>query len=103
MPRLQVQYVSATSIGIFEQTTAHYGEIWYELDGRHAVSRVTTAEGVLDSIFSLAGVSPSGEGDEPVFRGYPLAVPPKGAAAVFYGIWPAFVIAGAVLVRRQIS
>ena len=25
---------SATSIGLFEQTSPHYGEIWYELDGR---------------------------------------------------------------------
>ena len=34
MPRVQVHYVSATSIGLFEQTSAHYGEIWYELGGR---------------------------------------------------------------------
>ena len=36
MPRLQVQYVSATSIGLFEQTSPHYGEIWYELGGRRS-------------------------------------------------------------------
>src|SRR5205823_6359820 len=39
LPRLQVDYVSATSIGLFEQTSAHYGEIWYELGGRKAMSR----------------------------------------------------------------
>ena len=84
MPKLQVQYVSATSIGLFEQTSPHYGEIWYELDGRKAMSRVTTAEGVLEAIYELAGVTPPVESDAAMFRGHPLAVPPKGAATVFY-------------------
>src|SRR5262249_20921877 len=34
MPNLQVRYVSSTSIGLFEQTSAHYGEIWYDLGQR---------------------------------------------------------------------
>jgi ABC-2 type transport system permease protein len=107
MPNLQVQYISATSIGLFEQTSAHYGEIWYELGGRKTMSRLTTAEGVLETIYALAGVEPSGEnagnGDrsERVFRGHPLAVSPKGAATVFYGVWPALVVAGGFLVRRR--
>jgi ABC-type transport system involved in multi-copper enzyme maturation permease subunit len=99
MPTLQVDYVSSTSIGLFEQTSSQYGEIWYDLGGRKAMSRTTTAEGVLETIYSLAGVTPPVESDS-VFRGHPLAVPPKGAAAVFYGIWPAVVVAGALLVRR---
>jgi hypothetical protein len=49
-----VRYVSATSIGLFEQTNAHYGEIQYELGGRTAVSRSTTAEAVLETIFGPA-------------------------------------------------
>ncbi len=28
------------SVGLFEQTADHYGEIWYEFDGRTAMSRV---------------------------------------------------------------
>src|SRR6266571_5150560 len=100
LPRVQVQYVSATSIGLFEQNTPHYGEIWYELGGRREMSRVTTAEGVLETIYTLAGVKPPLENEDAIFRGHPLAVPPKGAAAVFYGIWPALVVAGAVLVAR---
>src|SRR4030095_10208704 len=51
MPRVQVEYVSATSTGLFEQTAPHYGEIWYELGGRRKMSRVTTAEGVLETIY----------------------------------------------------
>jgi ABC-2 type transport system permease protein len=101
MPRVQVEYVSATSTGLFEQTAPHYGEIWYELGGRRAMSRLTTAEGVLETIYSLAGMPPPVEESDDVFRGHPLAVPPRGAATVFYGIWPACVTAAAVFVRRR--
>ena len=102
MHRVDVSYVAATTTGLFEQTAAHYGEIWYDLDGRRTMSRVTTAEGVLESIFSLAGIQPPAETDSDIFRGHPLAVPPNGAGAVFYGIWPALVIvAGFLVLRRQ--
>ena len=101
MPKMRVDYVSATSIGLFEQTSAHYGEIWYDLGGRRAMSRMITAEGVLETIYSIAGVTPPADSDEGIFRGHPLAVPPKGAATVFYGIWPALVVAGGFLVRRR--
>jgi len=101
MPVVQVQYISATSIGLFEQTAPHYGEIWYELGGRREMSRVTTAEGALETIYDLAGITPPIEKDEDIFRGHPLAVAPKGAAAVFYGIWPAFIVVSAFLIRRR--
>jgi ABC-type transport system involved in multi-copper enzyme maturation permease subunit len=100
MQHLQVQYVSATSIGLFEQTSPHYGEIWYELGGRRAMSRATSAEGVLETIYSLAGVKPPAESDS-TFRGHPLAVAPVGAATIFYGAWPAVVVAVSVLSRRR--
>jgi ABC-2 type transport system permease protein len=100
MPRVQVQYVANTTTGIFEQTSQHYGEIWYELGGRRAMSRMTTAEGVLETIYALAGVTPPQEGEQ-VFRGHPLAVPPRRAGAVFYGIWPALVVAGGLWLRRR--
>ena len=101
MPKVQVHYTSSTSIGLFEQTAPHYGEIWYELGGRKTMSRVTTAEGVLEAIYELAGVTPPAEDEASIFRGHPLAVPPKGAATVFYGIWPAAVAAAAFFVRRR--
>ena len=101
IPKMQLRYVSATSIGIFEQATPHYGEIWYDLGGKQTMSRATTAEGVLEAIYDLAGVKPPAETDE-VFRGHPLAVPPKGAAAVFYGIWPALVVAAFFVRRRRV-
>lgn len=100
MPKLQVRYVSATSIGLFEQTSAGYGEIWYALGGKKTMSRVTTAEGVLEAIYSLAGIAPPAENDEEIFRGHPLAEPPKGAGLIFYGIWPGLIVASALIVRR---
>jgi ABC-2 type transport system permease protein len=93
LPRTRVRYISATSIGLFEQNSPHYGEIWYEMDGRKAMSRATTEEGVLETIYAVSGVTPHAEDAEAIFRGHPLAVPPRGAATVFFGIWPATVMA----------
>ena len=101
LPKIHVQYIANTTTGLFEQSSQHYGEIWYDLGGRRAMSRMTTAEGVLDTIYSLAGVTPPGEDGGVIFRGHPLAVPPKRAAAVFYGIWPALVVAGGIFLRRR--
>jgi hypothetical protein len=101
MPQLQVRYVSNTSTGLFEQTSEHYGEVFYDLGGRRAVNRLTSTDGVLETIYSLAGVSPPAESDDTGFRGHPLAVPPRHAAAAFYGIWPALVLAGSIVHRRR--
>lgn len=100
LPDLDVRYVAATSIGLFEQTNEHYGEIHYQLGARSAVGRSTTVDGVLDTIYDLAGVTPSG-GDDEVYRGYPLAVAPRGAAAVFYGAWPALIGLCAWITQRR--
>lgn len=101
MPDVEVRYVSATSIGLFEQTRAGYGEIWYELGGRKTMSRVTTAEGVLEAIYSLANVAPPPENDNDAFPGHPLAVPPRGAGTIFYAFWPGAILAAGMLVRRR--
>ena len=101
MPAVQVQYVSATSIGLFEQNAPHYGEVWYELAGKREMSRATTAESALETIYDLAGVKPPVEGGDELFRGHPLATPPKGAAAVFYGIWPAAIVISAFFTGRR--
>ena len=100
LPKVQVQYIANTSTGLFEQTAQHYGEIWYELGGKREMSRATTAASALETIYDLAGVTPPAEKDDEIFRGHPLAVAPKGAAAVFYGIWPALIVVGAFLIRR---
>lgn len=101
MPNVEVRYVAATSIGLFEQTSAGYGEIWYSLGGRSEMSRATTAESVLETIYSLAGLAPPKEDEDAVFRGHPLAAPPTGAGTLFYGLWPGLTLAGGILVRKK--
>ena len=101
MRNLEVTYVSATSIGLFEQTNAGYGEIRYSLGGREEMSRVTTEEGVLETVYAVAGVQPPKEDDDSVYRGHPLAVQPKGAKAVFFGLWPALILGCAIVVRMR--
>lgn len=101
MPHVTINYVSQTSVGMFEQNTEHYGEIIYTLNGKQAVSRIVTAEGVLETIFDLAGVTPAAENENEIFRGHPLAVPPRNAAAIFYGVWPAIVAGGAMFRQRR--
>jgi ABC-2 type transport system permease protein len=101
LPGTDVRYLSATGIGLFEQARADYGEVRYELDGRRAMSRATTPEAVLDTIYSLAGITPPSGQDAGEFRGHPLAAPPVGAPWVFYVIWPAGVVALGVFVQRR--
>jgi ABC-type transport system involved in multi-copper enzyme maturation permease subunit len=101
IPGVRVEYVSATSTGLFEQTADKYGEIWYELNGRRHMSRVTTAEGVLESVFELAGVAAPAPRDDEIFRGHPLAARPSGAAAVFYVGWPLAILAMAFYSQRR--
>jgi hypothetical protein len=86
---------------LFEQTAPQYGEIWYELGGRRAMSRVTTAEGVLEAIYDVAGVAPPVENSEEIFRGHPLAATPEWAGSVFYIGWPLLVAVAVVLIRRR--
>jgi ABC-2 type transport system permease protein len=97
-PDVNVRYQSATSIGLFEQTSAGYGEIWYDIGGQKATGRAVTAEAVLETIYSLAGISPVADTDA-LFRGHPLMAHPAKAAAVLYVLWPALVGSVAIAVR----
>lgn len=107
MPDVDVTYVSSTGTGIFEQTREHYGELHYHLGSSESVSRTTTVDGVLESIYALAhrDLAETGEEDgderETVFRGHPLAARPTGAAFVFYGAWPAVTLLAALRKRRR--
>jgi len=102
LPRVRITYVSATSTGLFEQTADQYGEIHYELNGKRLVSRVTTAEGVLESVLEIAGINAPPDSGE-IFRGHPLAARPRGAAAVFYVAWPLAIAALATYFQRRTS
>jgi hypothetical protein len=91
LPRVDVDYAATSLTGLFEEAEDHYGEVWYEMGGRKAMSRSTTEPIVLEQIYQLAGIDPperaeaqEGEG----FSGYPLATRPRGAASVFYVVCP---------------
>jgi hypothetical protein len=100
-----VRYTASTTIGLFEQTRDHYGEIWYDAgDGKSKVmSRATTVEGVLEAIYSAEGVAPPKENEEDVFRGHPLAAEPQRASVIYYVLWPGAFLAGAILARRSLK
>jgi len=98
---LDIQYLSSTSTGLYEQTAAGYGEITYSMNGRSTTSRATTVEAVLEAVYSVAAVQPPKESDEPVYRGHALNVAPTGAAAIFYGLWPTLTVLSALLTRRR--
>lgn len=102
MPHVRVFYVSRTSTGLFEEADPGYGEIRYDLGGRHVMSRVITDEGVMETVLGLAGITPAADADDE-FHGHPLAVRPVAASWVFYGLWPTVVVgAGVLVLRRQV-
>ena len=97
---LDVQFVSRTSTGLFEQTDPSYGEIRYDVGGRRVVGRATTDEAVLEAIFEAADKNPD-DGDDIAFAGHPLVARPAGAGLVFYGFWPSLAALAAWLASRQ--
>jgi hypothetical protein len=66
------------------------------------MSRATTEEAVLETIYALAGVAPPKESDEAIFRGHPLAAPPRGAGTIFYVCWPGLVLVSGILMRWRL-
>jgi ABC-2 type transport system permease protein len=100
MPTVRVTYIARTSSGLFEGADPGYGEIWYDLGGRRAMSRMTTEEGVLETILGLAAVVPP-QDDAPEYRGHPLAASPVGATFAFYFAWPVAVAGTSFFVLRR--
>jgi ABC-type transport system involved in multi-copper enzyme maturation permease subunit len=79
---------------------ARYGTIEYRLGSRRAVNRSTTEAIVLETIFGLAGIAPPPP-EASSYPGYPLRAQPRGAAAIFYCLWPLLVLTAAVLCSRR--
>jgi hypothetical protein len=98
-PDVKVRYIARTTQGLYEEADPGYGEIWYSVGGRRAMSRLVTDEGVLETIFALSGSQPA-EG-EPEYSGDPLVAEPRWAGVVFYGAWPIAVLGAAVFSARS--
>jgi ABC-2 type transport system permease protein len=89
MRDVSVIYPLAGRSGLFEND-ARYGSIVYHLGLKTAMSRSTTEEIVLDTIYDLGGIrSPAREASP--YPGYPLAKRARGAGWVFYLLWPVIV------------
>jgi ABC-2 type transport system permease protein len=101
MSDVTVIYPLSGRSGLFEND-ARYGTIEYRLGAKSAVSRSTTEEIVLDTIYDLDGVHSPSRG-ESAYAGYPLAKTPSGAAVVFYVLWPAVLVAVFLSRRRRVA
>jgi hypothetical protein len=100
-PSTRIEYVAATSVGLFEQSDPSYASIDYDVAGRHRSSRTLTVDGVLANVFAAAEVEAPEDEERDAFRGHPLAVPPRGAGTVFYAAWPALVMGAALFTLRR--
>jgi hypothetical protein len=88
---VDVLYAAHSRAGLFEGPGDHYGEIWYELDGRKTMSRSTTEPIVLDTLYRLGKVQPPARSEEFQYSGHPLPAYPQGAALIYFALWPATV------------
>ncbi|MEO8662532.1 MAG: hypothetical protein ABI693_28990, partial [Bryobacteraceae bacterium] len=91
--QVNVEYAAHSRTGLFEAGD-HYGEIWYQMDGRRVMSRSTTEPIVIETVLSLAGVPQPAEGKDATYAGHPLTTQPVGAAWFYYMAWPAAVLLG---------
>ena len=79
MPGVRFTYAAQGRSGLFERPSDHYGEVWYGIGGRRAMSRSGTEEIVLEMIYGVAGVQPPARRDTPAYPGYPLVATPRHA------------------------
>ncbi len=99
IPALRVEYPFAGRSGLFD-SDPRYGEIHYRLGTKSAVSRSTTEEIVLETIYGMAGIAVPRRA-EAAYAGHPLAAAPRGAAWIFYTLWPAAVVTAFYALRRR--
>ena len=86
LPLIEIRNAARSRAGLFEGE--HYGEVWYEIDGRKAMNRSTIEPVLLQMLYQLAQVPPPVHSEEAAFGGHPLAVRPVGAAWLFQLLWP---------------
>lgn len=98
MRDVRVRYPLEGRSGLFDD----YGKIEYRLGGRTAVSRSTTEEIVLETIYGLAKV-PAPPHSEAAYAGYPWkkAGLENPAYIVFYVLWPMGVLGSWWASRRN--
>jgi hypothetical protein len=73
--------------------------VWFDVGGRKAATRAITEDAVLGTIYALAEATPLAGAEDAIFRGHPLATEPRGAALIFYVLWPVLIVVMSVLGR----
>jgi hypothetical protein len=97
---LEVRREGEGATGLFAKAGSGYGQLTWRVAGREVTSRSTTPRIVLDQLYALAGSSAPVRQAE-AFPGYPLAAIPRGAALLFYALFPALCALGFFLVERR--
>jgi hypothetical protein len=92
LPSVDVQY-AATGTGLFAHPGDHYGEVWYAVDGKQAMTRSTTEPIVLETVYSVAGITAPTNDAASAYSGYPLVARPRVASLICYLLWPCVVLA----------
>jgi hypothetical protein len=101
MKQVDVTYAARGRSGLFERPDAHYGEIWYQLGARREMTRSTTDEIVLETIYRLARrAAPSAENEKP-YPGYPLTARMTAVPWLFFVAWPLCVVLAWWAARRR--
>lgn len=103
LPDFDVIHASQSRTGLFEDADSHYGEIWYQVGKKRDQLRSTIEPVVLGKLYELAGVPSPSRASDPLYPGYPLAAAPRGAAPLFYLVWPAAAVLAYFVVRRRSS
>jgi hypothetical protein len=99
LPEIEIVHAAHSRAGLFEAPGDHYGEVWYGIAGRKSMTRSTTEQIVLDNLYQLAKV-PVPTRAESEYPGHPLPARPRGAAWLYYTVWPlATFLAGWVHLR----
>jgi ABC-type transport system involved in multi-copper enzyme maturation permease subunit len=87
LPEVEIVHAAHSRTGLFDAAGDRYGEVWYSLGGRKSMTRSTTEQIVLDNLYQLAQMPPPVR-DESAFPGHPLPAAPRGAAWLYYALWP---------------
>jgi ABC-2 family transporter len=101
MKQVDVTYAARGRSGLFEGPDQHYGEIWYQLGDRREMTRSTTDEIVLETIYRLAGRAAPASENERSYSGYPLTARMNAVPWLFFAAWPACVILAWWASRRR--
>ena len=101
MKEVDVTYAARGRSGLFERPDQHYGEIWYQLGDRREMTRSTTDEIVLETIYRLAGRAAPSPADEKAYSGYPLTARVSAIPWLFFVAWPLGVIVAWWAGRRR--